>query len=429
MMQDDVTRLVVGDTVVAAAEERPRGFFRRKKKRNGEPTPLTHCENCGSALTGPYCGECGQHAIDYRRSLWRVLIDAADSFLNWDTKFLNSIGVLLTRPWKLTNDFNAGRRARYVHPLRLYLLASIAFFLIAKLLNVTPHGAINFTPEDRAELDAALVKLTGPDSTLNPEERAKVQAAHAKLTQGDGNLSSADRTEIKSAIAIAIASGMKDKFNRKDRARIQQAVSHIPKAQSAGTESADPNVIGPPLPPDSSVTPATTTGGGVHFSTKLSDPSSPSKAWIETRIKERLGADGTKVRLFLDTLRSNIPTMMLCCIPLFAFVLKVLYFRKRRYYVEHLVYALHIHTFAYVAAVVLTLLAMGADRFVPGLRGPLIAILGAAAFVQLFLSIQRVYGQGWFMTTLKFLLGSFAYCLVLSFALGVTAFVTLLLPG
>jgi hypothetical protein len=61
-----------------------------------------------------------------------VALDALDSFLNWDTKFLNSVGVLLLRPWRLTNDFNAGRRVRYVHPLRLYLLASIAFFLLAQ---------------------------------------------------------------------------------------------------------------------------------------------------------------------------------------------------------------------------------------------------------------------------------------------------------
>ena len=37
--------------------------------------------------------------------------------------------------------------------------------------------------------------------------------------------------------------------------------------------------------------------------------------------------------------------MMLCCIPLFAFVLKVLYIRRRLFYIDHLIYALHIHTF------------------------------------------------------------------------------------
>ena len=66
-----------------------------------------------------------------------MAIDALDSFLNWDTKFLNTVGVLLTRPGKLTNDFNVGRRVRYVHPLRLYLLASIAFFLLLSFVKFT----------------------------------------------------------------------------------------------------------------------------------------------------------------------------------------------------------------------------------------------------------------------------------------------------
>ena len=120
-MPDDATDLIVGDAAVDAVEEGRRGAppNRRRRWKRKQAPPLTHCENCGAALTGEWCGQCGQHAIDYRRSLWRVFVDALDSFLNWDAKFLTSVGVLLTKPWKLTNDFNAGRRVRYLHPLRL----------------------------------------------------------------------------------------------------------------------------------------------------------------------------------------------------------------------------------------------------------------------------------------------------------------------
>ena len=105
----------------------------------------------------------------------------ADSFLNWDTKFLHSINLLLLRPWKLTNDFNAGRRARYVHPLRLYLIASIVFFLLARAINLQTPASVELTPQDRAELVASLGKLTGPDSPLSPEQREKVEAARTKI--------------------------------------------------------------------------------------------------------------------------------------------------------------------------------------------------------------------------------------------------------
>src|SRR3954452_19699246 len=174
-MSDDSTQLILGDAAIDATTEGKRGR-RRKRSRRTDERVLTHCENCGAPLSGPYCSACGQHAIDYHRSLWRVLIDAADSFLNWDTKFLSTIGVLLIRPWQLTNDFNAGRRARYVHPLRLYLLASIAFFLIARLVNFNTDGVIQLDAEDRTEIAGVLGKLTGPDSALTPEQQATIES-------------------------------------------------------------------------------------------------------------------------------------------------------------------------------------------------------------------------------------------------------------
>ena len=49
-------------------------LFVPPRPKKGDRPPLTHCENCGAPLTGEFCSNCGQHAIDYRRSLYRVLI-------------------------------------------------------------------------------------------------------------------------------------------------------------------------------------------------------------------------------------------------------------------------------------------------------------------------------------------------------------------
>jgi hypothetical protein len=131
----------------------------------------------------------------------------------------------------------------------------------------------------------------------------------------------------------------------------------------------------------------------------------------------------------METLRSNIPAMMLCCIPLFAFILKILYIRQGRFYVEHLVYALHIHTFLYVTVIITALLVMGADRTVPALAGWIKGLMACTIVVQIFLSIRRVYKQGWFMTMVKFLSGGLVYCVILIFAVAATALVTLILPN
>ncbi|HEY2615398.1 MAG TPA: DUF3667 domain-containing protein [Chthoniobacterales bacterium] len=436
-MSDESTRLILGDAAAAASEEigGRRRFFRRRKKAGPR---LTNCENCGAALVGEYCARCGQHAIDYRRSLLRVLVDAADSFFNWDTKFIKSLGVLLAKPWKLTNDFNAGRRARYVHPLRLYLLASIAFFIIARMVNITPQDAIHLDPQDRGELVAALGKLTAQDSILTAEQRAKVEAARTKLSQGNGALTPEERGLIQDAFGDFIGSSLKKGLTRRQRETLKAAIGGIPETSPTPAQikpgdqpaAADSTAT---ISPTASATLSPTTSplkknGPFQFSFDDDKDKNDFDKWMENRIKEKVGEDGTKAQLFLDTLRSNIPTMMLCCIPLFAFVLKLLYVRKRRFYIEHLVYALHIHTFAYVAVVVITLLAMGAARWLPAMRGLLIGVLTMLLFVQVFLSIRRVYGQGWFFTTLKFLLGGFVYFVILITAVAMTAFVTLLLP-
>ena len=129
-MSDEPAKILLGDTVLTAGGQPARlglGFFRRRKK---QASSLTHCENCGALLQGSWCGQCGQPAIDYRRSFRHVIVDVLDSFLSWDSKILATLVHLLTRPWKLTNEFLAGHRVRYLNPLRLYLLVSVLFFFV-----------------------------------------------------------------------------------------------------------------------------------------------------------------------------------------------------------------------------------------------------------------------------------------------------------
>ena len=130
------------------------------------------------------------------------------------------------------------------------------------------------------------------------------------------------------------------------------------------------------------------------------------------------------MELLSKTLRDNISTMMLFCIPLFAFVLKILYLRQRRFYIEHLVYALHIHAFFYIAVLLTVFSAMAANRWAPALETLLLWILVLAMVTQVFRSIRQVYRQGWFMTTFKFFFGGFVYFFVLISALAITAIAT-----
>src|SRR3982751_6241204 len=169
-MSDEPTKLILGDTAISATERGPRRVFGRRQEARA---PLTHCENCDAPLAGRYCAQCGQAAIDYRRSFRHVIIDVLDSFLNWDSKFFATIAWLIVRPWYLTNEFLAGRRVRYLHPLRLYLLASILFFFAvtfwAKSIHVDNKP---LQPRDRAEIEAELKR-----EDLPPVARAALEKA------------------------------------------------------------------------------------------------------------------------------------------------------------------------------------------------------------------------------------------------------------
>ena len=381
---DDQSKIVAAEAAVTAALEpqRRRFFSRRRKER---PPPLPFCENCGANMTGPFCGQCGQHAVDYRRSFGRVFADILDSFLNWDSKFTMSLWLLMSRPWKLTIDFLSGKRVRHMHPLRLYLLISIAFFFAvnywAKSIHADPS---KFSDKDRADVAAELDKEDIP-----PELKARIRGViDAKSsTQPEGQRSS---------------------------------------PSPAATTSPQPSAIASPTQPSASPSSSGDYGPMAQFD---KPPSTAFEKWLEQKAKDKMGEHGSKMALFITTLFQNIPYMMLCCIPLFALVLKVLYLRKRIFYIDHLIYALHIHSFAYLAIISIVLITIGLNRWIPGtLAGWIIAALWVSFATQIFLSIRRVYRQGWFFTIFKFFLGGFVYLMVLAVALATTFFITIALP-
>ena len=389
-MADEPAKIILGDTAISAFERTPG----RRRAKDTAP-PRTHCENCGAELQGHWCAQCGQPAIEYRRSFRYVVADLLNEFLNWDSKFFTTIALLILKPWRLTNEFLAGKRVRYVNPLRLYLLASILFFFA---VNFGAKG-IHFDPskldaKDRAELESDL-----KDADLPPEARKKLEAL---LRDSSPSPAPSPLTNEPSPSPAPTASS--------DVASPQPAESANEQKKN---EQKKYGKIGE--------RPFVVFDGGKS--------STPFERWIEARAKEKMGEKGTKMGLFVTTLLSNLPYMMLCCIPLFAFVLKVLYIRRRIFYIDHLIYALHIHTFFYTAIMLIVLATIGLNRFAPGpIADWLIALLWIAFVTQIFLSIRYVYRQGWFFSIFKFFFGGFVYLMVLVLALAITFFATLALP-
>ncbi|MGV3616878.1 MAG: DUF3667 domain-containing protein [Fimbriimonas sp.] len=92
-----------------------------------------------------------------------------------------------------------------------------------------------------------------------------------------------------------------------------------------------------------------------------------------------------------DVMLERMPQAMFLLLPLFAGALKLLFRRPHRYYVEHLVFALHFHAFAFLALTV--------GNLVPNALGMLFAVVGSGVYGTL--ALRRFYGQGWVPTLLK----------------------------
>ncbi len=377
----DETPLILGDAFAAELDRPPqrRRWFRSKNP----PPPLTHCENCGTALSGPYCAQCGQPAIDYRRSLGSLLTDAADAFFNFDARFFQSFGLLLSKPWRLTNEFIEGKRARHVHPLRVYLIASVIFFLVINFLSRGSHL--------QAEAGPSTFNSKAVNSAPTPPPHVPLAAAANEKVSTKSPFFSID---------------------------VDETPAPYPRF-SFGRLAPTPAAAEPSGSPDKKV-----------FFEELDKQKNvpPFLRWVEARAKEKIGPTGDRGDLFLKALMQNLAPMVLCCIPLFALVLKILYIFKRRYYIDHFIFALHTHAFVFLSTVVIIGLGFLLALQSRALTAVICILLGVTVLMQLLIAIRRVYRQNWFATLFKFLLGSVIYLSLLTFAFGVTAFLTLLLP-
>jgi hypothetical protein len=89
------------------------------------------CLNCDAPISGAFCSACGQRDVPPYPSVRELAADAVAEFSGWDGRLASSLRALVQRPGYLTHEFLEGRRVRYISPLRLYVMASVVYFLIA----------------------------------------------------------------------------------------------------------------------------------------------------------------------------------------------------------------------------------------------------------------------------------------------------------
>jgi hypothetical protein len=162
------------------------------------------CLNCGAALTGGYCADCGQPAHVHRTigAVWHELIHGV---LHFDGKLWRTLPELAFRPGELTRRYIAGERAKFVSPLALFLFGALLMYAVYSIFGQDDRGSARYGARESAqELQREVAKLDTRIATIEGELRgpaltpARRQKLQERLTDARD-----DRVALNAAGAIA----------------------------------------------------------------------------------------------------------------------------------------------------------------------------------------------------------------------------------
>lgn len=362
-----------------------------------EPSPSSRvCANCGAAMLGDHCYRCGQPVKGLVRHFGSIVSDFLDSVFDFDSRTFRTLGPLLYRPGFLSREYIAGRRVRYVSPVRLFVfLCIVSFFVLQLWVDPEMDGVVQLGNSEFSGLsDVAEIERR------RDEAIAGLEAGRAALEGNPGGQAGMD-----AGIAAIRASAQRRIDEIQDDSGNTRPSMREPRAAPR------PGISFGDRPWDAETNP-------------LRFESMPQgfNDWLN-RMVGRAATNIEKVqaepRLLAETFLQTLPQTFFVLLPVFALLLKLAYLLQRRLYMEHLIVALHCHAFLCLSL----LLVVGLDAlrglFEPGLAHSLFTGAERALFawmpIYLFIAQKRVYGQGWIMTSLKFALLGFAYMLLLLF--------------
>jgi hypothetical protein len=100
-----------------------------------EPKP---CRNCGAERTGPFCATCGQDERVERLTVAAVVGPVWSAMLSLESRPWQTIFGLTRNPGRVAAEYVEGKRVRYVHPLRYYIMVLAFSALVVTLLGADP---------------------------------------------------------------------------------------------------------------------------------------------------------------------------------------------------------------------------------------------------------------------------------------------------
>ncbi len=342
-------------------------------------TETGRCANCNTSLIGPYCALCGQPLDVHRHGIWRLIHEALENFFNFDSRIMRTFGALLFVPGELAVAFREGRTQRYVPALRLYLFVSLIFFILMAISNI---AVLQFEVTVQPKVDVSKIVAEAMRDSQTGHTSAHIQAAIAKARQ-------------EAAVQVENGKG-EEEFSGKvvwfaPRGTVQ---SRLTPEQRARLEAQE------------------------HKPPKPANATAPQQVgWqIDVQMDHAFRVLASDPAALNGPLTTWIPRVLFLLLPLYALLMALFYIRQRKkfYLVDHFVFSLNFHTFAFALLTIAVFAAQVIDADIVAWSAlGLLAIYGLIA-------MRRFYRQSWFWTVFKYTTISFVYfCFFLAPALAV----------
>jgi len=98
------------------------------------------CKNCGAALRGKYCSNCGEKLYTrHDRKVITLVEEGVHFIIHLDGAFFNTLKAIFTRPGKLSTDYCAGIRKKYFKPISFFLMLVILYLLFPMFEGLNMH--------------------------------------------------------------------------------------------------------------------------------------------------------------------------------------------------------------------------------------------------------------------------------------------------
>lgn len=167
----------MGNEIETAGAGSLGGWLRLGRSRADIP-PGSPCANCGAELRGPWCHDCGQQAVDFHKSIWRLGREVLESFFHIDGRLAFTAPRLILRPGQLTRDYLDGKRAFQVPPLRMFLVVLLLTFLVGQC--ALPSDAVDLGPQG-AELEAARARVMADPDLSEAQKQAVIGVIEGRI--------------------------------------------------------------------------------------------------------------------------------------------------------------------------------------------------------------------------------------------------------